>query len=128
MFSDYRKFDNEHLTLDDEGLEFLVMLIRYKFGDSFYKKGGFNYDISSYGLKHIFEKYMPEGYISNMDFKEAMKREGIPCSEKRDPQNVNYPIKKSVVNRLKYDSERYYQYFRRHLRYEGTKSRKIRKT
>ena len=95
---EYQIFPGEKLTLDGNKKQILKSEIEKRIIEPGLAKA-INYRHSSYGLKHQFESILGF-YISNMDFKEAMKELGIKNSDRDDTINVAYPIKGSAINKL----------------------------
>ena len=98
--TDYIRFDNERLTLSEKEMKELKNEISDFLGMYPIIKS-INYKYTSYGLKHAFERIMGF-YISNMDFKEAMRQLGIPNDHTKDQGkctglNVSYPISKNFI-------------------------------
>ncbi|MEI7564027.1 MAG: hypothetical protein WCJ39_10820 [bacterium] len=93
---DYKKFEDESITLDAEKMELLKSTIV----ENLDLTEKFNERRTSYGLKHLFENVLGF-YLSNMDFKEAMKQLEIPNNGDMVKRNVSYPVSESTCNFLR---------------------------
>lgn len=101
MKIDYMKMKDESITLNHEEMELLKDKIMY-YVDEFGLLKRANFNRSSYGLKHSFEDLLGF-YVSNMDFKEAMKQLRIPHSERHGLMNVHYPISQKAYRQIEKD-------------------------
>ena len=100
----YNKW-KEHYTLNDEEFQLLVEAVN-NFLPTKLKNVNYNTN-SSYGLKHIFERFLGF-YISNYDLKIVMQYLGYKSAPYRgyyDDINLYYNISKKEVDRARLISE-----------------------
>jgi hypothetical protein len=88
----YPKSETEYLTLKEEQMELLKKILKNYF-TPYKNKNNISSKTSSYGWKHTFENICGF-YISNIDFKEAMKQLGEYNYDIYNSINVYYNITK----------------------------------